>query len=177
MKCDQDLCLNLWYDLNKLLWQDELNPRVRCAFGNVSKLRLSFPVYFCYFFLICELLPKLFLLLHLCLFVLSEGELLESGPLTILDQHCSAGNYQILSIFWSIYFSFLCYFVWLKLLSYWKCDHHDLLLWWVIGCILLASVAASVKCNKLEQMGKMIAWANITSNTLLEMALIIIMTT
>ena len=26
-----DLCLNLWYDL----WQDELNPRVRCAFGNV----------------------------------------------------------------------------------------------------------------------------------------------
>ena len=36
MKFDQDLCLNLWYDLKKLLWQDELNPRVRCAFGNVS---------------------------------------------------------------------------------------------------------------------------------------------
>ena len=36
MKCDQDLCLNLWYDFKKLLWQDELNPRVRCAFGNVS---------------------------------------------------------------------------------------------------------------------------------------------
>ena len=35
MKCAQDLCLNLWYDLKKLLWQDELNPRVRCAFGNV----------------------------------------------------------------------------------------------------------------------------------------------
>ena len=35
MKCDQDLCLNLWYDFKKLLWQDELNPRVRCAFGNV----------------------------------------------------------------------------------------------------------------------------------------------
>ena len=35
MKCDQDLCLNFWYDLEKLLWQDELNPRVRCAFGNV----------------------------------------------------------------------------------------------------------------------------------------------
>ena len=32
----QDLCLNFWYDLKKLLWQDELNPRVRCAFGNVS---------------------------------------------------------------------------------------------------------------------------------------------
>ena len=31
----QDLCLNLWHDLEKLLWQDELNPRVRCAFGNV----------------------------------------------------------------------------------------------------------------------------------------------
>ena len=31
-----DLCLNLWYDLKRLLWQDELNPRVRCAFGNVS---------------------------------------------------------------------------------------------------------------------------------------------
>ena len=25
----------MWYDLKKLLWQDELNPRVRCAFGNV----------------------------------------------------------------------------------------------------------------------------------------------
>ena len=35
MKCDQDLCLNLCNDLKKLLWQDELNPRVRCAFGNV----------------------------------------------------------------------------------------------------------------------------------------------
>ena len=35
MKCDQDLCLIFWYDLKKLLWQDELNPRVRCAFGNV----------------------------------------------------------------------------------------------------------------------------------------------
>ena len=38
MKCDQDLCLNFWYDLKKLLWQDELNPRVRCAFGNVLNL-------------------------------------------------------------------------------------------------------------------------------------------
>ena len=36
MKCDQDLFLNLWYDLKKLLLQDELNPRVRSAFGNVS---------------------------------------------------------------------------------------------------------------------------------------------
>ena len=35
MKFDQDLCLNFWYDFKKLLWQDELNPRVRCAFGNV----------------------------------------------------------------------------------------------------------------------------------------------
>ena len=34
MKFDKDLCLN--FDLKKLLWQDELNPRVRCAFGNVS---------------------------------------------------------------------------------------------------------------------------------------------
>ena len=33
MKYDQDLCLN--FDLKRLLWQDELNPRVRCAFGNV----------------------------------------------------------------------------------------------------------------------------------------------
>ena len=32
MKYDQDLCLN--FDLKKLLWQDELNPRVRCVFGN-----------------------------------------------------------------------------------------------------------------------------------------------
>ena len=29
-----DLCLNLWYVLKMSLWQDELNPRVRCAFGN-----------------------------------------------------------------------------------------------------------------------------------------------
>ena len=28
----------LIYDFKKLLWQDELNPRVRCAFGNVSPL-------------------------------------------------------------------------------------------------------------------------------------------
>ena len=35
MKCDQDSRLNLWFDLKKLLWQYELNPRVRCAFGNV----------------------------------------------------------------------------------------------------------------------------------------------
>ena len=34
MKFDQDL-FNLWCDLKKLLWQDELNPRVRFAFGNV----------------------------------------------------------------------------------------------------------------------------------------------
>ena len=34
MKCDQDLCLNSWYDPKSYL-QDELNPRVRCAFGNV----------------------------------------------------------------------------------------------------------------------------------------------
>ena len=52
MKCDQDLCLTLWYDLKKLLWQDELNPRVRCAFGNV--------LYFCWcyfscFFQVCRL--------------------------------------------------------------------------------------------------------------------------
>ena len=35
MKCDQDLFLNFWYDLKNLLLQDEFNPRVRCAFGNV----------------------------------------------------------------------------------------------------------------------------------------------
>ena len=40
MKCDQDLCLNLWYDFKKLLWQDELNPWVRCAFGNVCVTKL-----------------------------------------------------------------------------------------------------------------------------------------
>jgi hypothetical protein len=40
MKFDQDLCLNLLYDFKKSLWQDELNPRVRCAFGNVSSFRL-----------------------------------------------------------------------------------------------------------------------------------------
>ena len=35
MKSNQDLFENLWYDLKKLLWWAELNPRVRCAFGNV----------------------------------------------------------------------------------------------------------------------------------------------
>ena len=29
------LYLDLWYDLKKLLWEYKLNPRVRCAFGNV----------------------------------------------------------------------------------------------------------------------------------------------
>ena len=38
-KFDQDLCLNLWYyPLGYLGIKDELNPRVRCAFGNVLKL-------------------------------------------------------------------------------------------------------------------------------------------
>ena len=32
---DQDLCKNLWYDLKKLLWWTEVNPRACCAFGNV----------------------------------------------------------------------------------------------------------------------------------------------
>ena len=36
---DQDLCLNLWNYFKKLLWKDELNPRVRCAFGNVFLLQ------------------------------------------------------------------------------------------------------------------------------------------
>ena len=40
-RCDQDLCLNLWYDFKKLVWQDELNPRVRCAFGNVFNANYS----------------------------------------------------------------------------------------------------------------------------------------
>ena len=35
IKSIQDLFENLWYDLKKLLWWAELNPRVRCAFGNV----------------------------------------------------------------------------------------------------------------------------------------------
>ena len=35
MKFEQDLCKSSWYDFKKLLWKDELNPRVRCAFGNV----------------------------------------------------------------------------------------------------------------------------------------------
>ena len=42
MKYDQDFCLN--FDLKKLLWQDELNPRVRCAFGNVSFLGQSLDI-------------------------------------------------------------------------------------------------------------------------------------
>ena len=35
MKFEQDLCKSSWYYFKKLLWKDELNPRVRCAFGNV----------------------------------------------------------------------------------------------------------------------------------------------
>ena len=37
MKCNQDLCLHLWYDLKKLLWQNKHNPWVSCAFGNVCE--------------------------------------------------------------------------------------------------------------------------------------------
>ena len=40
IKSNQDLFENLWYDLKKLLWWAELNPRVRCAFGNVFYIRL-----------------------------------------------------------------------------------------------------------------------------------------
>ena len=36
--------LVLWYDFKKLLWQDELKPRVRCAFGNVL-----FPIFLLFF--------------------------------------------------------------------------------------------------------------------------------
>ena len=39
MKSDKGLFENLRYDLKKLLWQPELNPRVRCAFGNVFFFR------------------------------------------------------------------------------------------------------------------------------------------
>ena len=46
MKCHQDLRLNLWYDFKMLLWQDELNPRVRCAFGNVYFLHPFILPYF-----------------------------------------------------------------------------------------------------------------------------------
>ena len=35
MKFEKDFCNSSWYDFKKLLWKDELNPRVRCAFGNV----------------------------------------------------------------------------------------------------------------------------------------------
>ena len=55
MKCDQDLCLNLCYDLKKLLWQDQHNPRVRCAFGNVLEDQRY----------ICIWLPKLNITLRL----------------------------------------------------------------------------------------------------------------
>ena len=41
MKSDKDLFENLWYDLKKLLWWPELNPRVRCAFGNVFKTLIT----------------------------------------------------------------------------------------------------------------------------------------
>ena len=113
------------------------------------------------------------------LFVCSVGRRI-IGKLTINDSRPTLLCRKLSNIidFLINPFLFVCVilFDW-KLLSYWKCDHHDLLLGWVIGCILLASVAAPVKCNKLEQMGKMIAWANITSNTLLELTLIIIVTT
>jgi len=49
---DQDLCLNLWNDFKKLLWKDELNPRVRCAFGNV---------YICNFVFCSNVICKLYL--------------------------------------------------------------------------------------------------------------------
>ena len=39
MKCVQDLCLNSWYDPKSYFGKiiEKLNPRVRCAFGNVYK--------------------------------------------------------------------------------------------------------------------------------------------
>ena len=41
MKFEQDLCKSSWYDFKKLLWKDELNPRVRCAFGNVYIMHMN----------------------------------------------------------------------------------------------------------------------------------------
>ena len=34
------------YDFKKLLWKDEFNPRVRCAFGNVSNYKLTIAAMF-----------------------------------------------------------------------------------------------------------------------------------
>ena len=36
MKCDQDLCLNFWYDLRMLLWQDELTLLAATATGTFT---------------------------------------------------------------------------------------------------------------------------------------------
>ena len=62
MKFDQDLCLNLWYDFKNSLWQDELNPRIRCALGNVWKLSLPLYVrksWFLLFFIVFLFLFKM----------------------------------------------------------------------------------------------------------------------
>ena len=40
-KYDQDLFLNLWCDPLGYFAEDELNPRVRCAFGNVSYIKVE----------------------------------------------------------------------------------------------------------------------------------------
>ena len=54
MKFDQDLCLNSWY---------ELNPRVRCAFGNVFK-------FIPFFEYLTSWLPfSTYLYLNFCLFI------------------------------------------------------------------------------------------------------------
>ena len=45
MKFDQDLCKNLWYDLNKLL-----NPRVSCAFDNLLYIVHDIPAHFFRYF-------------------------------------------------------------------------------------------------------------------------------
>ena len=44
MKFDQDLCLNLFE-----LWSAELNPQVRCAFGNVLFQKVTSFIHFCIF--------------------------------------------------------------------------------------------------------------------------------
>ena len=70
MKCDQDLCLNLWYGLNKLLWQEELNPRVRCAFGNVLIFAPICPFY--------SFGAKLLLWCHIVVFFYIDAKYLNS---------------------------------------------------------------------------------------------------
>ena len=80
MKFDQDLCKNLQYELKKLLWKADFNPRVRCIFSKVFNKIHTYKI-----ILILKMLKLIALKMifpHLFLSNSSLGLLISNSPST-----------------------------------------------------------------------------------------------